>query len=381
MNPPLQFLDQEYLAKLRSLPNMINHIHWDGSIPAADLFALAQRKGRELLLPGKDSAGNQIMYSSQESRVIDSIEKLRQFQQGLFRQYSIISVFAVPISFMQTREDLIAMAIAHCRDLQSQNTVYAESRFAPQYHRFEGLSLSQVIGYALEGFEQGKEETGVIVNPVICIGREAEPDFGEAVVDAALEFKNRNIIGIDIACDEHGNPPEKHYKAFQKTFDSNLKRTVHADEMVSEEEGLRNIYTSITQLKVNAIAHGIHLPSRLYRGKIDLVELMVRHGIRYEANPISNYTCGFIKNIADLQLDKLDRDGVLVTVNPDDPAMWNNGDLAHNLYVVGKLYGHDFVKKVLQNAAKTAWGISGEEKIVQLARLDEAWDKTWNWTS
>ena len=39
----------------------------------------------------------------------------------------------VPISFMQEKDDLIEMAVAHCHYLKSGNIPYAETRFAPQY--------------------------------------------------------------------------------------------------------------------------------------------------------------------------------------------------------------------------------------------------------
>ncbi len=69
----------------------------------------------------------------------------------------------------------------------------------------------------------------------------------------------------------------------------------------------------------------------------------------------------------ELHLDELVQAGVLVTINPDDPAMWKNGDLVDNLYFLGKLYGDDFVRKVTANSIRTAWGLSDREKETYLA--------------
>lgn len=90
--------------------------------------------------------------------------------------------------------------------------------------------------------------------------------------------------------------------------------------MCDEKENLKNIYTAITLLCVNGIGHAIPLHKRFYRGH-DLVELMVTQSIRLESNPVCNYQF-FISDIADLQLHKLVDLGVIVTINPDDPAMW-----------------------------------------------------------
>ncbi|MBI4153921.1 hypothetical protein HY501_01160 [Candidatus Woesearchaeota archaeon] len=351
---PLDFSDADYLEALRRRKVAALHIHWDGSIPAEDLFALAQRKKRIPLLPEYDIHGNSIMYKSEKERMLDTPEKLRAFQMGLLRAYSLADVFSIPISLMQTREDLREMAIAHCRYLLSQNIPYAESRFAPQYHCRLGLSLDQVIGYAVEGFEEGREETGVIVKPIICIGRESPPELGIEVVKASLYFEGK-VVGIDLACIENGNPPEKHYPAFALTFGTFLKRTVHAGEMCSEEENLRNVHTSLTLLQADGLGHAIPLGRKLYQRQ-DLLELILRKNVRLESCPISNYNF-FISDIKDLNLDVLLKEGVLVTISPDDPAMWPFGDMSHNLYAVGKLYGGQFLNTVIQNSFKSAWGL------------------------
>ena len=195
------------------------------------------------------------------------------------------------------------------------------------------------------------------MKPIICINREVNPKSATKIVKAALPFADRGVVGIDLACYEPFFPPELFEEAFALTFDSPLKRTVHADEMISAEEGRANLEVAIKWLRTDGIGHGIHL----YQNP-DLVELMVEKNIRLESNPVSNLVGGFIKNAADLHLDTLVKAGVKVTLNPDDPAMWNNGALAHNLYLVGKLYGNEFVDTVLKNAVETAWGLSEEEK-------------------
>ena len=358
---PLAFDDISYLDSLRQKEAFALHIHWDGSIPAEALFRLAQKRGKVMLLPETNREGQKINYQPQTKRIINSAEKLREFQMRL-REYSIIDVFAMPIGFMQTKEDLNATAVAHCHYLKKQNILYAESRFAPQYHLQNGLSLEQVIGYALEGFDKGKEETGVIVRSIICIGREVDGEYSKEIVRAALKFQGK-VVGIDLACEENGNPPEKHYAAFRMTFGSSLKRTVHAGEMCSKEENYRNIQTSLDLLRADGLGHALQLHER-----DDLVEKVVERKVRIESNPISNYNF-FIDNIEDLHLDELVKKGVLVTINPDDPAMWQNGDLAHNLYIVGKLYGDWFVDAVLKNAVKCAWGLSKKEQWAHLKKM------------
>ena len=354
----LRFEDTVYLDSLREKNTVVNHIHWDGSIPFSDLWEFYQQKGEKLFLPENYSDGTTVP----DNREITSLEQLYELRDGLFSKYGIVDVFKAPTMAMQTAEDLKAMAFAHCLYLQSQNITYAETRFAPWYHATEGgrgsiLSLDQVIGYSLEGFAAGKEATGVTVKPIICINREIDPEKAKDIVKASLNFANRGVVGIDLACYEPPFPPKLFAEAYALSFDSPLRRTVHADEMVSATEGRTNLEVSINVLRADGISHGTHLHQNP-----DLIQIMVEKNIRLESNPLSNLTCSFIQDVSELHLDQLLASGVKVTINPDDPAMWPNGDLAHNLYVVGKAYGNEFVETVLRNAVETAWGLSEEEK-------------------
>lgn len=349
--------DPEYLEQLRQRKVFPLHLHWDGSISFKTLWDFYQERGESLSLPEKYIDGTLI----KEDRAIKTPEQLLAFRNGIFSKYNLVDVFKVPTMAMQSAEDQKTMAVAHCRYLQPQNIVYAETRFAPWYHSAAGkrgsnLTMDEVIGYALEGFAQGKEETGVTVKLIICVNRE-KPDAALEIVKAALNFAERGVVGIDLACYEPLFPPELFADAFAQTFDSPLKRTVHANEMCPEEQGLKNIYTALTQLRADGISHALHLYKRP-----DLIELMLRNNVRLESNPISNLTCSFIDDLADLHLEELVKEGVLVTVNPDDPAMWPNGDLVHNLYFLGKMYGDEFVDRVIRNSIIAAWGLSDREK-------------------
>lgn len=358
MPKELSFKDPAYLHSLQQEKAAVQHIHWDGSIPFERLWDFYQEKGQKLFFPERYSSGEFV----KGDREIKTREQLYELRDGLFSKYEIVDVFKIPTMVMQTAEDLKTMAVAHCQYLQSQNIAYAETRFAPWYHAREGergsiLALDETIGYSLEGFAEGKEKTGVTVKPIICINREIDPEAAKKIVTAALNFAGRGVVGIDLACYEPLFPPELFAEAFALTFDSPLKRTVHVDEMVSPEEGRANLEIAMNWLRADGISHAIHL----YQHQ-DLIDVMLEKNIRLESNPISNLRCGFIKKVQDLRLGQLIAAGVKVTINPDDPALWKDGDLAHNLYLVGKIYGDETIEKVRQNSIETAWGLSKEEK-------------------
>ena len=347
--------------RMKSIPKAEIHLHIDGSIPAKDIFRISKERSISLTRSDYDLNGYLINYPDEEAKEIKTPEELSQYWMD-WNNYSIPDRFGLVTGLMQTREEIKAICKTHVHTLSEQNIFYAESRFAPQYHLQKGLTLEQVIGYALEGLKEGTQETGVIVKLIICIGREVPLDKSIEITKAALHFQNDGVVALDLACYEPPFPPELHKKAFELTFDSNLYRTVHAGEMCkTDEENLRNIYYAITKLKANGIGHGIPLYKRYYKGH-DLIELMVENNIRLESNPVSNLVVTGLEKVEDLHLDKLMEQGILVTINSDDPAMWPNGSLAENLYIMAEKYKENFVHKAIKNTIRSSFGLTKEEK-------------------
>ncbi len=342
------------------------HLHWDGSIPAESLFHMAEERGADLLMPSFDISNRLISYFPSSSRRVDSPAMLTEFIHALGK-YKITDVFGMFTQFMQTSKDFEDLALAQCRYLKTQNSPYAEVRFAPEYHTRAGLSIEDVIRCAVDGFQKGHEATGVDARLIICIDRGSAPDLGVAVADAAIAVNKDYpgmVLGIDLACWEVGNPPEKHYPAFRQTFDTPLKRTVHAGEMCDESTNMRNIWTAIHCLRADAISHAIPLHK-----DPDSIYYMREKNIRLESNPVCNEFF-FRKDVHDdLRLDRLLSQGVLVTVNPDDPAMIPGGHMHDNLIRLAGLYGPEIVDKLIKNSIISAWGLSDEKKVLYIKEL------------
>ena len=357
----IQITDKQLFAQMCSLPKAEVHLHLDGAVPASDVFQMAQAKGVTLFRASRDNNAAPIAYADESDRVIADEQSLAEYWMD-WEHYTIPDRFGIVTGLMQNQDEIVAISRAHVHSLHRQNIRYAETRFAPQYHLREGLSLERAIGYVLEGLAQGSEETGVIVKLIVCIGREIDGEASVAIARAALHFADCGVVALDLACFEPPYPPQLHRRAFELTFDSPLKRTVHAGEMCgSDEENLANVYTALSCLRADGIGHALPLHHRYYR-QHDLVQMMVENGVRLESNPISNLVVTSLARIEDLYLDKLTAAGVRVTINSDDPAMWPNGSLAHNLYAVASLHGEHLVRLAIHNAVITAFGLDDAQK-------------------
>ena len=358
---------------------VLNHLHLDGSLTKEYLFQFYQNKGEFPRLPERDIFGESIR-CSEEDKILDSPEKIAAFQQGVLTKWDITDVFKISIDAMKTANDLMNCAASHCYYLLSQGVKFSEARFAPSYHINSSgdlYNLDEVVEAVLRGFEDGFKETGVKVGTTICIPRENDQEFIKNtfkskdekdqrylfnsidIVKTAIKYCEKGVIGIDLACYEPIAPAEDFLSAYRLTFDT------HVGEMMKNDgANIRNIWSAVP-LRLNGIGHAISLAKSQ-----DLRYYVREADIRIESNPRSNLHCGFIKDVKDLELDKLIEMGVKVTINPDD-LLWPEAHLADNLALVANPYGMDVVNQCIKNSIETSWVMNETEREEMLRTLQK----------
>ncbi len=325
---------------LRKLPKIDLHRHLDGDVKANVVFELAEKE--KIDVPAKSPEGLEAYFRKLRDEGIMVL-----LQKG----------FGLVTALMQSEENLYKVAFEEVRNIADDGIVYCEVRFAPQYHTgasaYYGhktrnrLSYHDIIAAVRSGLDAGENAFGVKTNIIICIGREAEPETGVAIARAAsLEKK---VVAIDLACDEATYPPERHLPAYCETFRTRLKRTVHAGEF--GKQPYKNILSAVNELRADRIGHAIPLGNYP-----DLIELVSAEKIGIEMCPKSNKYCGFINSYGDLKIPQLMSQGVLVSINSDDPAMFGHTltDTLHEL-VEGSYLAMKDIVTIQRNAANTAF--------------------------
>lgn len=293
------------------MPKVELHTHLDGAVRQEDVHRIGHiQQGREPVFEGVSEPGLEALIRATRLPRETTLRDPADFDRFL-------RMFNPAISVMQTPGGLHEVARAHVEDLARQGYVYTETRFAPQYHRQRGLSYEDAIANVLRGLEIGYQQTGTRVRLIVCIGREADLKKSCDVTKAALEFQNQGVLALDLACNEAAFPPELHIPAYQLTFGSKLRRTVHAGEFAASEEKRRqNVRTALHELKADGLGHAVPLDAM--SATLDRVK---ERKIRVESCPLSNKITGAVSDIRDIGLDRLLRQGVLVSLNTDDPAI------------------------------------------------------------
>jgi adenosine deaminase len=221
---------------IKRIPKVELHDHLDGGVRPETIIELA--KEYNVKLP----ADNPKELASWFHRGADR-KNLGLYLEG----------FGVTLSVMQRREALVRIARETMEDLASDNVVYAEIRFAPVLHLSEGLNLESIVEAVLEGLEEGKKKTGVCFGLILCAMR--HQDISLETAELAVSFKEKGVVGFDIAGDEYGHPPKKHLDAFQYIRNKNFNITIHAGEAF----GIESIWQALQICGAHRIGHATRL--------------------------------------------------------------------------------------------------------------------------
>src|SRR6202162_4056597 len=222
---------------LKSLPKVLLHEHLDGVLRPRTIIELA-RDVNYLELPNGNA------------------EELAQWffqgaNQGSLPKY--LEGFAHTIAVMQSEEALERVAYEQAEDLSQDGVVYFETRFAPIFHIRKGLSHQQIVSAVLRGLVRGRKDFGIASGLIICAMRNM--DVSLEMAELAVDFRERGVVGFDLAGEEGGYPPKKHVDAFHYIQRENFNITIHAGEGYGKE----SIWQAIQWCGAHRIGHATRL--------------------------------------------------------------------------------------------------------------------------
>src|SRR4029079_13320615 len=209
-------------------------------------------------------------------------------------------------------------------DLSKDGVVYFETRFAPVFHTRKGLTHQQVVSAVLKGLERGRKDFGVASGLIICAMRNMEVSLEMA--ELAVDFRERGVVGFDLAGEEGGYPPKKHVDAFHYIQRENFNITIHAGEAFGPE----SIWQAIQWCGAHRIGHATRLiedigvdrhdPTKIVRMGY-LTQYVLDKRIPLEICLSSNVHTGAAESIDKHPFGIYTRYTFRVTLNTDDRLM------------------------------------------------------------
>lgn len=294
------------LDRIRQAPKVLLHDHLDGGLRPATILDLAEQQGYRHL-PSNDGDDLAKWFRRGAS----------QRDLGLY-----LETFAHTVGVMQTADACHRVASECAQDLAADGCVYAEVRFAPTLLTAASLVVDEVIEAVLAGFEEGSYGTPLTVRTLITAMRTDTDSVG--VAEAAVRFRDRGVVGFDIAGREAGFPPTMHLEAFQYLQRENFHVTIHAGEAF----GLASIWEAVQFCGAERLGHGVRIIDDIDlkgdNAELGRLAAFIRdRRIPLELCPTSNVHTGAVESIADHPIGILRDLGFRVTVNTDNRLMSN----------------------------------------------------------
>lgn len=285
-------------------PKVLLHDHLDGGLRPSTVIELANEYGYRSL------------------PTTDTDELASWFNRGAKRNDLVLylETFAHTVAVMQHRDAIQRVAYECAQDLAADGVVYAEIRFAPEQHMEAGLRLDEVLSAAVDGFAQGAAGTELTIYTICSAMRTAARSL--EIAELAVRWRDRGVVGFDIAGAEEGFPPTRHLDAFQYVQRENFHTTIHAGEAF----GLPSIWEAVQFCGAERLGHGVRIVDDITgpRGEEQLGRLAsyIRdRRIPLELCPTSNVGTGVCKSVAEHPIGMLRRLRFRVTVNTDNRLM------------------------------------------------------------
>ena len=341
------------LDSIRQAPKALLHDHLDGGLRPSTVLELAAEYGYEDL-PATE------------------VDALATFFRTAAHSGSLVRYlepFAHTVGVMQTPAALYRVALECVEDLAADSVVYAEIRFAPELHIDGGLSLDAVVDAVLAGFADGEraaaaDDKPIIVRCLVTAMRHAARS--REIAELAIRFRDKGVVGFDIAGAEAGYPPTRHLDAFEYMRNNNARFTIHAGEAF----GLPSIQEAISFCGADRLGHGVrivddievHHDTDATLGR--LASILRDKRIPLELCPSSNVQTGAVASIAEHPFALLARLRFRVTVNTDNRLMSDTTMSQEMLRLVEAFgYGWSDLERFTINAMKSSF-IPFRERLV-----------------
>ncbi len=332
-------LSREFIHKL---PKTDLHVHLDGSMRIETIFDLAKQQNIEL-----------------PAETPEELEKLICCDQECDSLVEYLRGFDVTLSVLQTEEALFRAAYELAEDAAEENIRYMEVRYSPILHVKEGLKLTQISDAVICGLREAEKKYNIRTGVIICGIRNMDPTTSLELAKLAVAYKNRGVIGFDLAGAEYDHPAKHHKEAFYLALNNNINITIHAGEAYGPE----SIHQALHYCGTHRIGHGTRLVE-----DGDLLNYVNDHRIPLEVCVKSNLQTKSVENIRAHPLTFYVDYGLRVTLNTDNRLI-SKTNLTDEYMLVIKEFKLKYteLKNIIINGFKSSF-LPYRQKVVLLNR-------------
>ncbi len=277
------------------LPKVELHLHLEGSVRAETLLELSQHK-RGL---------------RQKVEEWIATRQRQQFRYESFHEF--LSAFKLVSLLLEAPQDYALAAARLIEWLAAQNVQYAEIIFAAGVVLWKQQPVDAVFEAVAAAAEEAEARTGVRVRWIFDAIRHFGTEHAREVLSWAARYRSCGVVAFGIGGDEAAGPARDFPDIFRQARDLGLHGVAHAGEACGPE----SIRDAIELLGAERIGHGLTAIR-----DAGVMALLRERRVPLEVCPTSNVSTGLIARYEDHPLPKFIKEGLVVTLNSDDPAMF-----------------------------------------------------------
>ena len=275
---------------MMSIKNKIDlHLHIDGSVRPETVYELSRKYHVE----------------PECNMTLDEIRSSMIIPDGEYDPDFL--TFNAPIRAMQTPEGLSRVTKELIERLEGENLIYAELRFAPQYHLERGMTQEDAVVAAIEGLNEGLKNCKTLkAGLILCAMNHCDPnqnhDENLETVHLAKKYLGKGVCALDLAGYEERM--SEYADLFELAHKLGIPTTTHSEFSVGEA----------LKYGTSRIGHG-------YQAALipELTEEVIKKGVTLEMCPDSSLSYEYgLSGDETHPLYVLFKKGARVTVNTDN---------------------------------------------------------------
>ena len=332
---------------IREIPKVELHLHLEGAIPLETLFGFIQRRGNNKLIKNLKDLKKRLVYSN-------------------FAQF--IKVWLWKNNFITEYEDFEELAYRVLKSLSQQNVKYVEAFYSPRDFtlRNKKLSACGITEGLIKGKKRAFDDFGIRSELIVDVVRDYGPRMGMGLIKELSGYLGRGLIGIGLGGSEKLFPAGLFTKVYQEARERGFRLTAHAGEVA----GAKSIWAALEELGAERIGHGL----RAYEDP-RLINYLREKQIPLEMCVVSNIKTQVCKSFKEHPVRNYFKDGLMVTINSDDPTMFNTSITNEYLVLIQKFgFSLEEIRKVNFNSIKASF-MTGEEKDAMKGTFNKEWER------
>jgi aminodeoxyfutalosine deaminase len=311
-----------------SIPKAELHLHLEGAISPPTVLELRKRHG--------------------EAGSIEEVQRL--YRSEGFNGF--LMAFKEVTGLLRTPDDYELITYRLMEQLKAENILHAEVYVSVGVCLWRKRNFDAIFEGLEKGRERGERDFGISLLWIFDAVRQFGAEAAMEVFQQAVKYRDRCVVGVGIGGDEVKGPAELFRDAYSYAASNGLRLTAHA----GENAGPESVWGALN-LQAERIGHALTAVQ-----DAELVEELATRQIPVEICLTSNVRTGCCPSISQHPVrDYFDR-GVMVTLNSDDPAMFNTS-LTREYQLAQDTFGftNEHIRELARNSFEASFLPAGKK--------------------